>query len=330
MGDFTPLNSLPAVNPSPATRSMPFREDCWSEAATATLVDAWGQRYLELNRGNLRQKDWQAVADAVNSLHGHTKKLRRTDVQCKNRIDTIKKKYKIEKARVCETNGAFVSSWPFFDQLDVLIGVKKEGFTRRGTPGGSGLGIGRAEAFSNSRNGNGTPPMAIALRREAEREELPVAVVMPQKRSAAVVDDSYFRRNYSAMAAAAAKGEVEDEEETENEDEESEESGEERDEERVDVMEGNQGGSDGIKMLAKAIESFGEKYERIELEKLRQSRELEVKRIEVGRDIELQRTQMLYDIQVQMEKLKREKKKSLGTDKSSVMDKSSGLDDIYS
>lgn len=323
MGDFTPLNALPPVNPSSATRSMPFREDCWSEAATGTLVDAWGERYLELNRGNLRQKDWQAVADAVNSQHGHTKKQRRTDVQCKNRIDTIKKKYKVEKARVCESNGAFVSSWPFFEQLDCLIGVKKEAVMRRGGPGGSGLGMGRAEVFSR----NGTPPMAIALRREAEREELPVAVVLPQKRSAGVVDDSYFRRNYSAMAAAAAKGEVEDEEETEDE-----ESDEEREEERVDVMEAKQGGSDGIKMLAKAIESFGEKYERIELEKLRQTREFEVKRIEVQKDLELQRTQMLYEMQVKIEKLKHDMKasKSSGLDKSSVLDKSSGVDDVYS
>jgi hypothetical protein len=52
---------------------------------------------MELNRGNLRQKYWQDVADAVNALHGHTKKTHRTDVQCKNRIDTIKKKYKIEE-----------------------------------------------------------------------------------------------------------------------------------------------------------------------------------------------------------------------------------------
>ncbi|KAL8108177.1 uncharacterized protein LOC141672284 [Apium graveolens] len=320
MGDLTPMK---VVNPSPATRVMPFREDCWSEEATGTLVDAWGKRYVDLNRGNLRQKDWQAVADVVNSLHGHTKKLRRTDVQCKNRIDTIKKKYKVEKARVCETNGEFVSSWPFFDKLDSLIGVKKETFVRRG--GGSG----RAEVYSR----NGPPPMAIALRREAEREELPLAVVMPQKRSASAVDDSYFRRNYSAVAAAAAKGEVEDEEDTEDEDEDEYEESEEKGEERMEV-EGKLGELEGVRMLAEAIRSFGEKYERIELEKMRQMRELELKRIEVGRDVELQRTQMLYDMQIQVEKIKRDKKKSSskssGMDKSSGLDKSSGVDDIYS
>ncbi|MEI4856007.1 hypothetical protein, partial [Klebsiella pneumoniae] len=35
------------------------REDCWSEGATAVLIDAWGERYLELSRGNLKQKHWK-------------------------------------------------------------------------------------------------------------------------------------------------------------------------------------------------------------------------------------------------------------------------------
>lgn len=313
MGDFTmPFNrttslDLVPVNPSPPSRSMPFREDCWSEEATGTLVDAWGRRYLELNRGNLRQKDWQEVADAVNERHGHTKKTMRTDVQCKNRIDTIKKKYKIEKARVIESNGAFVSAWPFFEKLDVLIGPKKsEAFTRRMPPVYNGLG--RAEAFPRT----GTPPMAIALQRDAK--QLPVAVaVTPQKRTASVVDDSYFRRNYSAMAAAAAKGEEEDDDEEMSEEEETEERGVERGEERG----GKQGEMDGMKMLAKAIERLGETYERVEMEKLRQMMELEKKRLDAGREVELQRMQLLSDLQIQFEKARRTKEKAK---------KSSGLD----
>ncbi|KAJ8549481.1 hypothetical protein K7X08_033188 [Anisodus acutangulus] len=106
----------------PSSRPLPFREDCWSEQATWTLVDVWGRRYMELNRGNLRQKDWQQVADSVNALHGHTKKTHRTDVQCKSGIDTLKKKYKAEKAKIVESNGSLASSWPLFQQLDRLIG----------------------------------------------------------------------------------------------------------------------------------------------------------------------------------------------------------------
>ncbi|KAL2519988.1 Trihelix transcription factor ASIL2 [Forsythia ovata] len=103
-------------------RHVPSCDDCWTEEATSTLVDAWGVRYLELNHGNLRSKDWQDVANAVNARHGHTKKMRRTDVQFKNQIDTLKKKFKTENTKIAESNGTGTSSWPFFSRIDVLIG----------------------------------------------------------------------------------------------------------------------------------------------------------------------------------------------------------------
>ena len=92
MPSTTPTQPTLALTAPPSqshSRPLPVREDCWSEDATSTLVDAWGRRYLELNRGNLRQKDWQDVADAVNALHGHTKKTHRTDVQCKDRKSVV-------------------------------------------------------------------------------------------------------------------------------------------------------------------------------------------------------------------------------------------------
>ncbi|KAI8000684.1 Trihelix transcription factor ASIL2 [Camellia lanceoleosa] len=223
----------------PPSRSLPFREDCWSEEATSTLVDAWGRRYLDLNRGNLRQKDWQEVADAVNLRHGHTKKTRRTDVQCKNRIDTLKKKYKAAKARSSVSNA-------------VPLVYRK-------------------------------PPPGLVVQ----------PVVLPQKRPSPAVDDSYFRRNYSAVAAAAA---ADEEEETE----------EEGDEDEVE----------GMSRLARAIERFGEMYERIEGEKQRQMIELEKQRMQFAKDLEVQRMQLFMDTQVQLEKIKQAKR--------------SGSNDIYS
>ena len=82
--------------------------ELWSEEATATLIEEWGRRYQDLKK--LRKKDWKEVAEAVNALRGH----RRTEVQCKNRIDTIKKKYKLEKRRSS-------TSWPFFHRLHSLM-----------------------------------------------------------------------------------------------------------------------------------------------------------------------------------------------------------------
>ncbi|XP_007218200.2 trihelix transcription factor ASIL1 isoform X1 [Prunus persica] len=98
------------------TRAPGGRDDCWSEGATSTLITAWGDRYLQLNRGNLRQNDWKEVADAVNSGLNGGVKAPKTDVQCKNRIDTLKKKYKLEKSKPSP------STWPFYHRLHSLIG----------------------------------------------------------------------------------------------------------------------------------------------------------------------------------------------------------------
>ncbi|KAG0497682.1 hypothetical protein HPP92_002373 [Vanilla planifolia] len=97
------------------------REDYWSDGATSSLIDAWGERFLDDNRGSLRQKQWQEVAEVVNSREDYTK-TPRTEAQCKNRIDTLKKKYKIEKAKIVAASNSATSSWPFFHRLDSLLG----------------------------------------------------------------------------------------------------------------------------------------------------------------------------------------------------------------
>eukprot|EP00252_Welwitschia_mirabilis_P011654 TRINITY_DN25998_c0_g1_i1.p1 TRINITY_DN25998_c0_g1~~TRINITY_DN25998_c0_g1_i1.p1 ORF type:complete len:314 (-),score=48.93 TRINITY_DN25998_c0_g1_i1:656-1597(-) len=123
-------HSNPPQAPAPATAGN-IRDDCWSEGATNTLIDAWGQRYLHLNRGNLKQKHWREVSDAVNARPGASGKSRKTDIQCKNRLDTLKKKYKTEKGRLI--NGQ--SRWPFYAKLDALIGPpRKNQITQKLTP----------------------------------------------------------------------------------------------------------------------------------------------------------------------------------------------------
>ncbi|KAM5587975.1 trihelix transcription factor ENAP1-like [Rosa sericea] len=301
MGDLTESSLTPSTttpNSSSNPRPMPVREDCWSEDATSTLIDSWGRRYLELNRGNLRQKDWQEVADAVNALHGHTKKTHRTDVQCKNRIDTIKKKYKVEKARV---SGGLNSSWPFFDRLDALIGsnVKKP-----------------SPSLSPS------PPVAVPLplayRKPSPARPVVTTVALPQKRSAsaAAMNEGFFRMNYSAVAAAAAAENDDDDDEEDEEDEEDNDDGDEEAEverERDSDGEiggggGGGGGGEGLKRLARAIERFGEVYQRVEAEKLRQMVELEKQRMQFAKDLEVQRMRMFMDTQVQLERIKHGKR----------------------
>lgn len=119
-----PAPNLPAASLAANAGAGGSREDCWSEGATNTLIDSWGERYLNLNRGNLKQKHWREVSETVNARAAGLK-LRKTDVQCKNRLDTLKKKYKLEKTRI--SNGTIIgpSRWPFYVKLDNLIGPSR-------------------------------------------------------------------------------------------------------------------------------------------------------------------------------------------------------------
>lgn len=119
---------------------------------------------------------------------------------------------------------------------------------------------------------------------------------MPQKRPLPV-DDGYFRRNYSAMAAAAAAVESDSEE---DEDEEFEGGERERAEEDVE--------GEGIKRLALAIERFGEVYERVESEKLKQMVDLEKQRMTFAKDLEMERMRIFTETQIQIEKIKKGKR----------------------
>lgn len=196
----------------PVNPGMPYREDCWSEGETSALVDAWGERYLELNRGNLRQKQWQEVADAVNSRIGTTRRKMRTDVQCKNRIDTLKKKYKLEKARLVEGT-AVTSSWPFYGRLDALIGATTPA-AGSGSSGGGG-GIKRhapSASYSHSFSHSPSPALAIPLPYQKKgmgmlptasplHGKLPAMTTLP---TALPVDDSIFRKAAAAAMAASS------------------------------------------------------------------------------------------------------------------------------
>ncbi|KAJ0101200.1 hypothetical protein Patl1_04545 [Pistacia atlantica] len=93
----------------------PWREE-------ATLINVWGRlymelerdylhqknpcgcRYMELDRGYLRQKDWQDVVATINALHAHSIQTHHTDFQCKLCINTVKKRYKMEKKRITGWN----------------------------------------------------------------------------------------------------------------------------------------------------------------------------------------------------------------------------------
>ncbi|KAL5698167.1 hypothetical protein ACHQM5_029240 [Ranunculus cassubicifolius] len=88
----------------------------WNEHATFALLDAWGDRFLQLGRKSLHSDEWHEVAKQVSQ----TCKMVRTDTQCRNRLDTLKKKYKKEKIMMAET-GETSSKWVYFKKMDMLL-----------------------------------------------------------------------------------------------------------------------------------------------------------------------------------------------------------------
>ncbi|TQE04447.1 hypothetical protein C1H46_009967 [Malus baccata] len=119
--EFAPR--LPAPPPAAAAPSAPKQSiggrnalTDWTEHETFVLLDAWGDRFLQRGKKSLRSEEWQEVAEKVSEVS----KIERTDTQCRNRLDTLKKKYKKERAKFTETGGA-TSKWVYFSKMDMLM-----------------------------------------------------------------------------------------------------------------------------------------------------------------------------------------------------------------
>ncbi|KAJ8899589.1 hypothetical protein K2173_018563 [Erythroxylum novogranatense] len=90
----------------------------WSDSAIACLLDAYMDKYAQLNRGNLRGRDWEEVAATASQRCG---KLTKTVEQCKNKVDNLKKRYKLEKHRMSSSSN-LISHWPWFKQMEEIVG----------------------------------------------------------------------------------------------------------------------------------------------------------------------------------------------------------------
>lgn len=102
--------------------------DEWSENATFVLLEVWGDRYMELGRRSLRGEDWVEVAEKVSEMC----KMEINETQCRNRLETLKKKYKKEKGKM-EDMGmggrgieGYHGKWGFFKKMDMLFSPKRQ------------------------------------------------------------------------------------------------------------------------------------------------------------------------------------------------------------
>ncbi|XP_027356331.1 trihelix transcription factor ASIL2-like [Abrus precatorius] len=91
------------------------KRDEWSEGAVSTLLSAYEAKWVLRNRAKLKGHDWEDVARHVSSRANCTKSPK-TSTQCKNKVESMKKRYRSESA-----SADHASSWPLYSRLDLLL-----------------------------------------------------------------------------------------------------------------------------------------------------------------------------------------------------------------
>lgn len=105
---------VPRREESPAAAYHRLKRDEWSEGAVGSLLDAYEGKWSMRNRAKLKGHDWEEVAKHV-SARANSTKGPKTSTQCKNKIESMKKRYRSEVAAADPT------SWPLFPRLDLML-----------------------------------------------------------------------------------------------------------------------------------------------------------------------------------------------------------------
>ncbi|KAG4957723.1 hypothetical protein JHK85_044103 [Glycine max] len=93
------------------------KRDEWSEGAVSTLLEAYEAKWVLRNRAKLKGHDWEDVARHV-SARANCTKSPKTSTQCKNKVESMKKRYRSESAATADHAS---SSWPLYSRLDLLL-----------------------------------------------------------------------------------------------------------------------------------------------------------------------------------------------------------------
>ncbi|XP_048552837.1 trihelix transcription factor ASIL2-like [Triticum urartu] len=245
------------------------------------------------------------LSSTFNSRRGATARRRRprTDIQCKNRVDTLKKKYKAERAR------GGPSAWNFYGELDRLVGptLSASAATKKhpsfGLPAPHfALPLHPSAARrhpSPSSSPSPPPPMALPLSNYRHRAPLLATAFIQQAATAAAAisdsdDSSDLGDNNNNNSHQSPSHFV------------SSHSG--GNNKRRRSSESSGGGDGGVGELARAIEAFAEMYERVESAKQKQSLEMERERIAFMKQLEVKRMENFVDAHVKLARMKHAKK----------------------
>ncbi|CAK7356257.1 unnamed protein product [Dovyalis caffra] len=109
---------------------------CWTREESLALIKAYRDKWYSVNRGNLRAADWEVVATAVQP---------KSSLQCRHKIEKLRKRYRAEKQKCLKYPGRFFSSWDLFPLLDSMeigsLGSKVEQEIEKGNDIGDGFRV---------------------------------------------------------------------------------------------------------------------------------------------------------------------------------------------
>ncbi|XP_042066036.1 trihelix transcription factor ASIL1-like [Salvia splendens] len=179
----------PNQNPnasSPRNVSDRLKRDEWSEGAVSSLLEAYEAKWTLRNRAKLKGQDWEDVARHVSARAGASKSAK-TLTQCKNKIESMKKRYRSESAAAADA-----SSWPLYSRLDLLL---------RGNNGAAADPAPPAAEFPSAQNSNGGDRDRDRVGKEEEglgeggnNEESEKKAIDERDRSTAAIGEGKLKR----------------------------------------------------------------------------------------------------------------------------------------
>ncbi|KAG8050330.1 hypothetical protein GUJ93_ZPchr0009g1455 [Zizania palustris] len=124
------MDGLADADAAPLAAAPPQKRDEWSESGIMRLLEAYEAKWLLRNRAKLKWSDWVDIAHEV-SAHCATESTTtgkpgtgtaKTPNQCKNKIESMKKRYRAESAAAARAGPAAAGpSWRFFARMDGLL-----------------------------------------------------------------------------------------------------------------------------------------------------------------------------------------------------------------
>ncbi|KAJ7520516.1 hypothetical protein O6H91_19G008800 [Diphasiastrum complanatum] len=260
----------------------------WSEGAVNALLDSYGTRWNLCMRGNIKKAQWEEIAIEVSSRSNGTK-VHKTRGQCKSKVEKLKRKFREEKL-LLEKTCKLTSRWPYYTQMDVIMGSGQQRFSGIPNPldGGHPMMVDqRAFSGCSPRFKGSCPDIAKAEHvLEGQLQDLPLylkgkeapsskddddaSCTTPKKRDRNVADNGENgRAKGGSLPGGSGKGCLKRRKMT------------------------------GDADLAAAVKSFGETIFKIEQYKMENQKEADRMRVEM----ELKRTEMLMNAQMQIAKI---------------------------